>query len=75
MAKSYYRIEYLVEYEAKYNTEPKWFLLYPFDCMQKSFAEGAWAMLKAFYNHRNKHRLLKDGQVVEEMSKQTITVN
>ena len=43
--------------------------------MRKSFAEGAWAMLKAHYNQHYEHRLLCDGQVIDTISKQTIKVN
>jgi hypothetical protein len=43
--------------------------------MQKSFAEGAWSMLKSYYNQNYKHRLLKDGEVIEEIGYQKIKVN
>jgi hypothetical protein len=69
-AKSYYDIEFYMEPPVD-----RWAKSISFQYMQKSFAEGAWAMLKAHYNHQYKHRLLKDGVVIEEMSKQTIRVN
>ena len=53
----------------------KWSKMVSFCYMRKSFAEGAWAMLKSYYNHRTEHRLLCDGKVIEELSKQTIKVN
>lgn len=53
----------------------KWSKMTGFCYMRKSFAEGAWAMLKAHYNHRTEHRLLCDGKVIKELTKQTIKVN
>ena len=53
----------------------RWSKIPSFSCMQKSFAEGAWAMLKAHYNQHTIHRLLKDGVVIDQCSKQRITVN
>lgn len=73
--KSLYKIERFWEYPdtPEHNG---WSLLYPYDCMQKSFAEGAWTMLKSYYNYHNyKHRLLKDGQVIDELGYQKIKVN
>lgn len=46
-----------------------------FSSMRKSFAEGAWAMLRAHYSQRYPHRLLKDGVVVEECGLQDVQVN
>jgi hypothetical protein len=43
--------------------------------MRKSFAEGAWAMLKSHYNQRYEHRLICNGTVVESLGKQTIKLN
>jgi hypothetical protein len=63
-----YKIEYYDE------RTQKWVLNFPFQYMQKSFAEGAWSMLKSFYNHTHKYRLVKDGVVVETMTKQTVGV-
>lgn len=69
-AQKYYDIEF-------YMAPPvdKWSKMVGFSYMRKSFAEGAWAMLKAHYNHRYEHRLLCDGKVIVEMGKQTIKVN
>jgi hypothetical protein len=53
----------------------KWRKLVGFCYMRKSFAEGAWAMLKSFYNQKHEHRLLCDGVVTETLSKQTIKLN
>ena len=53
----------------------KWSKMVSFSCMRKSFAEGAWAMLKAHYNQSYEHRLLCDGQVIDTISKQSIKVN
>lgn len=38
----------------------KWVVFCQFQYMQKSFAMGAWAMLKSFYNHKTEYRLVKD---------------
>jgi len=53
----------------------KWVKMASFGYMRKSFAEGAWAMLKAHYNQRCEHRLVCDGVVLEYIGKQTIKVN
>jgi hypothetical protein len=53
----------------------KWSKMVSFCYMRKSFAEGAWAMLKAHYNQRYEHRLLCNGEVVDKISKQIINVN
>jgi hypothetical protein len=44
-----YRIE--IYWEKPFD---KWQVLFPFDSMQKSYAMGAWHMLKAHYNQTNK---------------------
>jgi hypothetical protein len=74
MKKSLYKIERFWEYPdtPEHN---RWSLLYPYDCMQKSFAEGAWAMLKSYHNQNYRHRLLKDGEVIDEIGYQKIKVN
>jgi len=56
-------------------SKDKWTKMIGFQYMQKSYAEGAWAMLKSFYNHHFEYRLLENGVVVAEMGKQTIKVN
>jgi len=53
----------------------KWSKLIGFQYMRKSYAEGAWAMLKSHYNQRTEHRLLCDGVAVEQVGKQTVKVN
>lgn len=53
----------------------KWRKMIGFSYLRKSFAEGAWAMLKAHHNHHHEHRLSCDGVVVDTMGKQTIKVN
>jgi hypothetical protein len=53
----------------------KWAALPSFSCMRKSFAEGAWAMLRAHYNQRTEHRLMCDGTEVDRIGKQTIKLN
>ena len=68
--RSLYRIEHYMEAPLD-----RWAKNVSFDCMQKSFAMGAWAMLKAHYNHSRRHRLVKDNEVIEEMGLQTIVVN
>ena len=69
--KSLYDIEFYME-----KPVDKWAKSSPsFSCMQKSFAEGAWAMLKSFYNHDKKYRLLKDGNVIDECSYQRVSTN
>ena len=69
-AQKYYDIEF-------YMPSPinKWIKMTSFSCMRKSFAEGAWAMLKAHYNQPYEHRLLCNGEVVDTVSKQTIKLN
>jgi len=74
MKKSLYKIERYWEYP--YSPElNKWVTLSQFHGMQKSFAQGAWSMLKSYYNQDYKHRLVKDDIVLEECSKQDIMVN
>lgn len=53
----------------------KWRRMVGFQYMRKSFAEGAWAMLKAHYNQKYEHRLLCDGEVIDQIGKQQIKVN
>lgn len=52
--KSFYDIEFYME-----KPVDRWTKFISFSYMQKSFAEGAWAMLKSFYNHDKKHRLIR----------------
>ena len=53
----------------------RWSKLISFQYMRKSYAEGAWAMLRAHYNQRTEHRLLCDGKVIDECGKQTVMLN
>lgn len=65
-------------YDIEFYMEPpvdRWSKMVSFSCMQKSFAEGAWAMLRSFSNQRYKHRLLKDGIVIDEIGYQRVRVN
>ena len=70
MPQKYYSIEH-------YMPPPvdKWAKMISFQYMRKSYAEGAWAMLRAHYNQRTEHRLVCDGEVVDFISKQTIKVS
>jgi hypothetical protein len=70
MKKSHYDIQFYMEPPVD-----KWSRVIGFCDMQKSFAEGAWAMLKSFSNQRYKHRLLKDGVVIDEIGYQKINLN
>lgn len=65
-------------YDIEFYMEPpvdRWSKMVSFSYMQKSFAEGAWAMLRSFSNQRYKHRLLKDGVVIDEIGYQKVRVN
>lgn len=53
----------------------KWHVLTGFSCIRRSYAEGAWAMLRAHYNQKQKHRLRKGQEVIAECGLQTINVN
>ena len=53
----------------------KWAKMIGFQYMRNSYAEGAWAMLRAHYNQRTEHRLVCDGAVIASIFKQTIKVN
>ena len=69
--RKFYQIEYYCEAPLD-----KWMPMSPgFVCMPKSYAEGAWAMLKSYYNQKRKHRLVCDGVVVDTYGLQTIHVN
>ena len=66
---------YTIEFQFQPPLENKWGKMPSFSYMRKSFAEGAWAMLKAHYNQKRGHRLLKDGEVVETIGKQEVKPN
>ena len=68
-----YRIEYLMLQPV--NRE-NWVVMSPFQYMQKSFAEGAFTMLKSFYGGEKKYRLVdSDGNVVDQWNTGKIVVN
>ena len=52
-----------------------WFNVFPFRDMQKSYAFGAWDMLKSFYNHNSQYRLLKDGVQIDYCGYQKVSVS
>jgi predicted NUDIX family NTP pyrophosphohydrolase len=65
-------------YTIEFYMEPpvaKWAPMSPFTWMRKCEAFGAWGMLKAFYNQKNRHRLVCDGEVVEEIGLQQVGTN
>jgi hypothetical protein len=64
-----YDIEYYME-----TPVDRWSSLPSFRCMRRSFAEGAWAMLKAHYNQPCRHRLVRDGEVIDEIGRQQVKV-
>lgn len=67
--KALYDIEFYMEAPLD-----RWSKVVSFSCMQKSFAMGAWAMLKAHYGQTRKHRLLKDGVVIDEWALNRVSV-
>lgn len=71
MSKHRYKIQYYFELGGC------WMTSFPFCEMQKSFAEGAWAMLKAHYNQQRIHRLVRqtDEFVVDTCGRQEVQVN
>lgn len=69
MNKNSWKIEYYS------NSLNQWRSIIGFEYMNKSYAIGAWEMLKSFYNHSNKHRLLLNDEVIEEIGTQTIVLS
>lgn len=68
-----YTIQYLMQQPI--NRE-NWVAMTGFQYLQKSFAEGAFCMLKSFYGGNKKYRLIdSDGKVIAEWCTGTITVN
>ncbi len=68
-----YKIEYLMFQPV--NRE-NWITMFPFTHMQKSFAEGAFAMLKAHYGGEKKYRLVdSDGTIVDQWNTGKVVVN
>lgn len=53
----------------------KWISLVGFDFMSKTYAKGAWDMLKAHYNHKHIYRLISGDIVIETMGKQTVKLS
>jgi len=70
-----YKIEYLFEHP-NFPNGSKWMDFTMFTCMQKSFAEGAFAMLKAHYGGEKKYRLVdSEGTIVDQWNTGKIVVN
>lgn len=68
-----YTIQYLMQQPV--NRE-NWVPMNGFQYLQKSFAEGAFCMLKSFYGGNKKYRLIdSDGKVIAEWNTGTISVN
>ena len=63
-----WKIEYL-------GVDNRWKPLCGFEYMGKSYAQGAWAMLRAHYNHKSKYRLVTGGEVVQTMGCQIVCVS
>ncbi len=53
----------------------KWVYVSGFTHMNKSYAKGAWQMLKSYYNHKYEHRLVNGDEVIETMGKQIIKLS
>jgi len=66
-----YKIQKLMEHPKG----DKWLDSFPFVHMRKTYAEGAWAMLKAFTGNGQKHRLLCDGDVVATHTRGRIEIH
>jgi len=47
----------------------RWHTMPSFSCMKKSFAMGAWAMLKSHYGNKHVYRLRKGSEVLELLQK------
>ena len=66
----------LYRIEAYLSRDEKWVRTgVSFICMRKSFAEGAWAMLRAQYGGGARYRLVKDGEVIEEWNSGEVRLN
>lgn len=59
--------------------DQKWHNLFPFTCMRKSYAEGAWAMLKAHYGGNKKYRFMIDSkenpEIIDTWDSPNVTMN
>jgi hypothetical protein len=57
----------------------KWMSLVSFSCMRKTFADGAWSMLKAHYGENKEYRLVIDKtgpvEIVDTWNSPTVKVN
>jgi len=53
----------------------RWSKMSGFSYLSKSFASGAWAMLKAFYNKDTEYRLLRGDEVMETEGKRTVKLS
>jgi len=68
-ARRQYDIEFYMEAPVS-----KWRSLPSFRYMQKSYAMGAWNMLKSQYCQQYTYRLIKDGEVIETCGKKQYIV-
>lgn len=66
---------YDIEFGFEHKGETRWLKDVSFQSMQKSYALGAWSMLKAHYNQNRKHRLMCDGEIIDECGFNKVTVN
>jgi hypothetical protein len=68
-----YTIQYLMQQP---DNRENWVAMHGFQYMQKSFAEGAFCMLKSFYGGNKKYRLIDDeGKVIAEWNTGTVGVS
>lgn len=66
-----YTIEYLMAPPVS-----RWATMTGFQYMQKSFAEGAFCMLKSFYGGNKRYRLIdSEGKVIAEWNTGTVGVS
>jgi hypothetical protein len=66
----------LYDIESYWETDGKWHKMSPiWVSMRKSYAMGAWSILKAFFGKETKYRLVCDGEVIEKCGKGTIISN
>lgn len=68
-----YTIEYLMEQPIN---RKNWVPMTGFQYLQKSFAEGAFCMLKSFYGGNKRYRLIdSEGKVIAEWNTGTVGVS
>lgn len=69
----------LYKIEACLKHGDKWIAMPSFSCMRKSFADGAWAMLRANYGGLMKYRLVIDKkgpvEIIDEWNSPEVRVN